>query len=600
MCGISGWQAQNSWVERLVAGANSFTSSMHHRGPDSTGHFFSDDRRVYLGHNRLSIIDLSDAGNQPMYFKDASGEIIITMVLNGEIYNYQDLKKILIAKGYQFSSQSDSEVALKSYLEWGIECVSKLKGMFALSIWDERSQTMHLVRDPMGIKPLYYWQTNDQKAVIFASEIRAFTEFEFFDADINNNSIQQFLEFGYTFNPVETIFSRVKKLQPGHRLEVTNGVATHQIRFFSPDTTNNFLANSNSSEETEELLYEQLKKVTHQHLIADVPLGLLLSGGLDSSLIAAIAAQKEHINTFSMGFADSQVDERPFARLVSDHIGSTHKEILIEPHEILDNIESVAGHYDDIFADWGMISTRILYKKCAHENIKVVLVGEGSDELFGGYSVFKESLRRQNAPMEWRIFQLYRRYAGRRYGGQYRQFRKIIKGYLSDCNNDLFAAIRLFETRNQVPNNYVMKVDKASMSLSLEARTPFLDSRIAELAYQIPKELLINHSDEKLILKSIAKRYKLLPDEILNRRKFGAGIASNWIEDSPSFRQYASEIILAKDSWVDDLNLRGAMHRYLVKGETGYSAPRSISIFRNLAWRLLILNLWSKSLGLAN
>ena len=164
----------------------------------------------------------------------------------------------------------------------------------------------------------------------------------------------------------------------------------------------------------------------------------------------------------------------------------------------------------------------------------------------------------------------------------------------------MFSSIRLFESRNQLPHNYVMRVDKASMSLSLEARIPFLDSRVADIAYQIPREMLINANNEKMILKSMAKRYQLLPNEIINRRKFGAGIASNWMDDSIGFRRFAREKILAKDSWVDELGLRDAMQKYFDQGQSGYKFPYAISIFSNLAWRLLILNLWSKSLGVSS
>lgn len=592
MCGLSGWQIESSLTQKFNPQAETFTRSQNHRGPDSTGAFHSVNGEIYLGHNRLSIIDLSDAANQPMY--SACGHAII---VNGEIYNYRVLKSELQEKGHQFTTDSDSEVALKAYLEWGVGFTDKLKGMYAIVIWDTNTETLHLFRDPLGIKPLYYWSIGEGNGVVFASELKSFLSISDFKAQVSLNGVSQFLEFGYSIDPCQTIFTGVKKLQPGHRLEIRNNQASKQIRFYSPELKpNNFL----SDDELEKTLFTTLSEVVDQHLIADVPVGLLLSGGLDSSLIAALASQKEKIHTFSMAFADSSFDERPFARKVSQYIGSVHEEILIQPEEVLDSIESAVEHFDDLFADWGMISTRLLYKECAKKNIKVVLVGEGSDELFGGYTIFQESLLHKSRPMEWQLFQLYRRYSGRRYGKHYWQFRAIFKDYLKQCNNDLFSAIRLFETRNQIPNNYVMKVDKASMSVSIEARTPFLDSRVADLAYQIPRDKLIAHNDEKLILKSIAQRYNLLPEEIINRPKFGAGIASNWIEDSPSFRQYARDLILAPNSWVDELDLRDAMQRYFDHGQQGYAFPHSISLFSNLAWRLLLLCLWSKSLGVAS
>lgn len=589
MCGISGWSINAQRVSSFYKDANKFTAGMTHRGPDGAGQFSNENHSIYLGHNRLSIIDLSDGGHQPM--GNDQGDV---MVLNGEIYNFQTIRVELESHGYKFTSSSDTEVAVKAFQEWGVEFTNKLKGMYAIAVWSQRKGCLHLFRDPLGIKPLYYWQLPNKQGIVFASELKTFRNLSEFNALIDKNSLNQFLEFGYSFDDERTIFKGISKLQPGHRIEVKQHSPSKQIRFYKPSLSTNLEA---SSADIEEKLFETLSTVVEEHLIADVPVGLLLSGGLDSSLIAAIASQKEQIHTFSMGFTDSKFDERPFARKVSEHVRSIHKEILIQPSEVLDDIESIAGHYDDLFADWGMISTRLLYKKCTEQNIKVVLVGEGSDELFGGYTIFKESLSRQSAPMEWRIFQLYRHYAGRRYGTQYFQFRAIFKRYLKSNNNDFFSAIRLFESRNQVPNNYAMKVDKASMSVSLEARAPFLDSRIADLAYPIPMTKLIKLDDEKLILKSIAKRYNLLPDEIINRRKFGAGIASNWMDDSASFRQYARDIILAPNSWVDELDLRDAMQQYFDQGQPGYKFPRSISIFNNLAWRLLILSLWSKALG---
>ena len=566
--------------------------ALSHRGPDGTGSYVNAQGTVALGHNRLSIIDLSELGNQPMYTE--AGDV---MVLNGEIYNYQALKKELICKGHGFNSQSDSEVLLKSFVEWGIACLDKIKGMYALALWSARDEKLHLVRDPMGIKPLYYWQDPSGKAVVFASELRAFLGLKSFKASINRNSLNQYLEFGYTFHPSETMFSQVNKVPPGHRLEIKNGVVSKIRQFYFPPRLNNQLL---SEGDFEVKLYETLTDVVHQHLIADVSVGLLLSGGLDSSVVASIAAKKEQIHTFSMGFAGSGVDERPHARKVSDFIGSQHQEFLIEPNEILQDLESVMGHYDDIFADWGMISTRILYKKCKEAGMKVVVVGEGADELFGGYDLFRHGLDAASfKPMEWKLFQLYRNYAGRRYGNQYFKFRSRMKQYLKMNQGDLFSAIRLFESRDQLPNNYVMKVDKASMSVSMEARTPFLDSRIADLAYQIPKELLLDQGDEKKILRSMARRFQLLPEEILTRKKFGAGIASNWMEDSDEFRSYAKDIILCEESWVDQLGLRDAMEGYFHRRQTGYQFPRAISIFRNLSWRLLILNLWSRSLNIS-
>jgi asparagine synthase (glutamine-hydrolysing) len=294
-----------------------------------------------------------------------------------------------------------------------------------------------------------------------------------------------------------------------------------------------------------------------------------------------------------MGFAESEIDERPHARVVADHIGSDHREIEIHPHEISEDLEEIAWYFDDLFADWGTVSTRLMYKKCRELGIKVVLVGEGSDELFGGYPIFDAALS-VRGPLKWKLFQLYRRYAGRRYGSHFAKFAAIMKRYLGEANGDLFSAVRLFESRNQLPNNYVMKVDKASMSVSVEARAPFLDRRVGEIAYRTPANELLAEGTNKLLLRSMAERFKLLPPETTRREKFGASIAASWMDESEKFRDYARQVILDRNGWVDELGLRAAMTDYFSGRRSGYSFPRAISIFSNLAWRLLLLNLWSR------
>ena len=349
--------------------------------------------------------------------------------------------------------------------------------------------------------------------------------------------------------------------------------------------------------DVEEELHATLDEVTAQHLIADVPIGLLLSGGLDSSLIAALAARQTKVRTFTMGFAHSDLDERVQARRVAQHIGSDHEEIVIAPREVTDDLESTIACFDDLFADWGTISTRLLYRKCRERGIKVVLVGEGADELFGGYDIFRSSASR--TPTDWWLFQLYRSYCGRRYGRYFGAFRALMRHYLNSVDGDRFDAIRLFETRNQLPNNYVMKVDKASMSVSVEARVPYLDQRVAEIAYRIPKSLLLAEGTEKNVLRRVARRFQLLPEETLARPKFGGSMAASWLDEQPAFRSFAKDIILAKAGWTEALGLRPAMEEYFVNNRAGYAFPRGLSIFRNLAWRLLILELWSNAYRVA-
>jgi len=586
VCGISGWslkqEASVEFVE-LVAMAD----AIEHRGPDDRGYFYDREGGVGLAHNRLSIIDLTAAGQQPM----ASEDGLFVLVYNGELYNFIELKRELEMLGHKFHSRTDSEVVLHSFIEWGSACLQRFNGMFALALWSANDGKLLLARDPLGMKPLYYTALPGDQGFVFASEIKAFLALSNFKARINRVGVQEFLEFGYIFDYHTTSLEGVFKVPPGHVIEVIGGVAQSPSPYFrapSPLEPHN-VARSDREHE----LYETLSEVVAQHLVADVPVGLLLSGGLDSSIVAALAARHTPITTITMAFSESKIDERPYAHTVAHHIGSDHRDITIQPNEISDDLEETAWYFDDLFADWGTVSTRLMYKKCREAGIKVVLVGEGSDELFGGYGIFELAIN-VRGPMTWKLFQLYRRYAGRRYGKHFRRFAAVMRSYIAESNGDLFNAVRLFESRNQLPNNYVMKVDKGSMSVSVEARAPFLDRRVAEFAYRTPAERLIVGGSNKHLLRSMAERYELLPKLITRREKFGASIAASWMDESQKFREYARRVILDRNGWVDELGLRPAMADYFGGKRQGYAFPRSISIFNNLAWRLLLLNLWSR------
>jgi asparagine synthase (glutamine-hydrolysing) len=588
MCAIGGWLV-NPQVCPDQTALDRMMAAMSHRGPDDIGRLVDGTAGLAMGHNRLSIIDLSSGGHQPMTNPN-NGDIL---TFNGEIYNFHELRHELEAKSCRFRSQSDTEVLLHAFAAWGTECVRHIRGMFAFAVWRPAERALFLFRDPMGVKPLYYW-ISPGGGIVFTSELKALLAFPGFRPLLDRRAIGQFLEFGYTFEDDRTILNGVHKLPPGHFLRVRQNDKPKLERYFRPDVESDHDA---STSDVEAELHTTLEEVTAQHLIADVPVGLLLSGGLDSSLIAAFAARKAIVRTFSMGFAQSNLDERAHARRVARHVGSKHEEILITPQEVTDNLESTIACFDDLFADWGTVSTRLLYRKCRERGIKVVLVGEGADELFGGYDIFRSSA--SQTPADWWMFQLYRRYCGRRYGHYFLAFRALMREYLNSANGDRFDAIRLFETRNQLPNNYVMKVDKASMSVSVEARVPYLDQRVAEIAYRIPKKLLLTEGTEKSVLRRVARRFQLLPEETLARPKLGGSMAASWMDGQPAFRSYAEGIILARGGWTEALGLRPAMEAYFVNNRAGYSFPRAIGIFRNLAWRLLILEMWSNAYRVA-
>lgn len=580
MCGISGWafQVGREPEPRALAGMSRLIA---HRGPDDAGEYTDPAAGIAIAHRRLSIIDLSPSSHQPMVDTDRS----VVLAYNGELYNFRELRRELQGRGHVFRSEGDTEVVLRSFIEWGCDCFGRFAGMFALALWDAREATLHLARDAMGMKPLYYLPRPD--GVAFASEVKAFRALPGFDPRLDRSALTQYLEFGYVFESQRTILEGLRKIEPGHRLEIRGGQVAVDHAWFQPPALD---AHDDRGEpERVRELGSVMQEVIGQHLIADVPLGLLLSGGLDSSLIAALAARRGALLTISMGFDASGVDERPQAREVSQFIGSRHLEVLITAAEVKREATEGAWVFDDLFADWGTITTRLLYRRCRENGIKVVLVGEGADELFGGYDIFRVPARLGL----WQQFRLYQKYAGRRYGRLFSPFRDIIHEYLEAGHADAFHAVRLFESRRQMPNQYMMKVDKASMAESVEARAPYLDRRVAELAYRTPGAWLLRNGENKYLLRALAREHKLLPAAASGRAKFGAPLAADWMDTDAGFRNFARERVM-DGAWSGRAGVKAAMGRYFDQGQAGYAFPRSISIFRNLAWRVLLLELWSE------
>ena len=580
MCGIAGWLYATG-SEPAPESLARMAQAIRHRGPDDEGFFRDGSAGLALAHRRLCIIDLSSASHQPMV--DAASGVVLAY--NGELYNFHALRRELQALGHAFNSAGDTEVLLRSYLQWGMDCLPRLAGMFAFALWDPRDATLHLARDAMGMKPLYFAPSTH--GVAFASEVKAFLQLPGFVGRPDTVGLQQFLEFGYVFEEGRTSLQGVQKLAPGQRLALRGGKVVERVTWFTPAAPD--VADRRDEGERVAELTATLGQVVTEHLIADVPVGMLLSGGLDSSVLAALAARQGPLTTICMGFGGSDVDERAHARQVAEHIGSRHIDVLITPQEVMAEVQSGAWVFDDLFADWGTISTRLLYRRCREMGLKVVLVGEGADELFGGYDVF-----RQPPGMGlWQQFRLYQRYAGRRHGKLFGPFREAMADYLAAGQGDAFHAVRLFESRRQLPNQYVMKVDKASMAESVEARAPFLDRRVADLAYRTPKEWLLRGGENKYLLRALGRQNSLLPQSISGRRKFGAPLAASWMDDDPEFRAFARGLILAKGSQTDQLALAPAMREYFCNGKAGYAWPSAVSVFRNLAWRLLLLELWA-------
>lgn len=585
MCGIYGFlNISRAQQELVLLSMGRLTA---HRGPDDAGVFIDNVESVGLGQNRLSIIDLSSAGHQPMLNDESS----VAVAFNGEIYNFQSLRSELEALGHEFRSRTDTEVLVHGYEQWGTEFVDRLHGMFAFAIWDAKKKLTFLARDPMGMKPLYYWSSPDG-GFWFASEIKAFLAIPGFTPKLNHAAISQYLEFNFIHDTQMCSLEGVQKLPAGHTLTVQKGKSIQLRQYFVPPRVAPFDGDQVEIDVRADRLHRVMTEVVGQHLIADVPVGLLLSGGLDSSLIAAFASQHQKLNTLSFAFADSKIDERPYARIVSEHLKTNHQEVVIEPGDVIDDLENSAWYFDDLFGDWGLISTRILYQKCRERGLKVVLVGEGSDELFGGYRSYE--LTHSNAGWMPLSLKLYRWFSGRRWGKQWLEFHRLMQRLRKEAGGDDFSAVRLFETRHQLPNNYNMKVDKASMAASVEARVPFLDVRIAREGYSTPSNLLMRNGTNKYLLRRMAERHHMLPPEIISRAKFGASMAVSWMDESKKFREYAREKILGVGNVTEQFGLTNAMRNYFDHGRAGQSVPSGISIYSIVAWRLLLLNFWSQ------
>jgi asparagine synthase (glutamine-hydrolysing) len=581
MCGIAGWSVkpQCPWAAPHLAAMG---EAIAHRGPDDRGEHWDTTAGLGIAHRRLSILDLGQSSHQPMV--DTLRGVVLAY--NGELYNFRVLRHELTTRGHQFRSTGDTEVVMRSYLEWGTDCFTRFAGMFAIALWDARTLTLHLARDAMGMKPLYY--ADGPQGVVFASELKAFRALPDFTPQADPQALQQYIEFGYVFDTHRTMLQGVRKLPPGHRLEIREGRIEHEHAWFTPPAP----AASDCRTEAERLaeFAPLLDSVVAEHLVADVPVGLLLSGGLDSSLLAALAARKSPLQTLTMAFGGSGIDERANARQVSDFIGSTHSEIVISPDDVKAEITRGAWVFDDLFADWGTVTTRLLYRQCRERGIKVVLVGEGADELFGGYDIF-------NVPPKlglWQQFRLYQRYAGRRHGKLFNAFRHVMGDYLEAGKGDAFHAVRLFESRRQLPNQYVMKVDKASMAESVEARAPYLDRRVADYAYRTPGAWLRRGGENKYLLRALARQRGLLPAAASARPKFGAPLAASWMDDDVGFRSFARDHLLGAGSQTRQLGLGDAMSDYYDRGRSGYRFPAALSVLRNLSWRLLLLELWSQ------
>ncbi len=539
MCGICGiWGLDDKTILKGMM------ESISHRGPDDSGEFI--DRGISLGHLRLSIIDLT-SGHQPVFNEDDS----IAVVFNGEIYNYRELKAELEAMGHKFYTSSDTETIVHAYEEYGNSFVHKLKGMFAIALWDGNRKILILARDRVGIKPLYYAIIDGK--LVFASEIKAILKFPGIQAAINKNVIDEFFSFGYVSRE-NTLFSGIKKLEQGHMLIIEDGDVTAR-KYWELDASEPL---DQSENDIVSSLIDRIKKSVKAHMVSDVPVGAFLSGGIDSSFIVGLMSQltDEPVKTFSVGFDVAGYDELKYAHRVSECFGTEHEGIIVGPEPSL--LEKISWHMEEPATDPALVPT---YKvsELAQKKVKVVLTGDGADEQFAGYNIHKVMYINRlyyhylPSPIGKKIpFNLlpdtFRFLRGIKYSIMYDDPAKTYKNYLTifglkekkelynintreHLPKDISAVLRQANHKNVagkllkidcqrlLPNYFLMKVDKMTMARSIEARVPFLDHALLEFTYKIPTGLQLKNFKEKYLLRKAAAN--LLPKDILKRPKHG-------------------------------------------------------------------------------
>lgn len=521
MCGIAGTVRIGD-----LALVRRMTDLMAYRGPDDSGLY--EDGEVRLGHRRLSIIDLSSAGHQPMETED--GALVVTF--NGEIYNFLELRADLERKGYRFRTSTDTEVILFAYAEYGVDCVEHLEGMFGFALWDRKQKQLLLARDRTGMKPLFYFQDGDGLA--FASELKPLLCLPNLDRRVNRAALRSVVRYASNLEQ-ESLLASVYKLPPGHRLVWRNGTCD-----LSPYWTHPLPSPEPWSEEVlVRELQDRLAEVVRSHLVSDAPLGAALSGGLDSSGIVALMARESpgRIDTYTVGFGGDDPDLAG-ARRVAEHCKTNHHEILVQAQNLSELLPRVVWHLEEPLGQMETVQMYANYQEAARQ-VRVLLVGEGADECFAGYQRYKMLHPRLPLPMAVRkdlYEQVYqhndsptRTLAGRFVSRCVWRDAPLspladptprIAGPLGDVKHSGHAIERAlaFDQRTILPHLYLKRADALGMAHSLELRVPFMDRRMVELAARIPGEMLLRRGVEKYILRRAFA--PLLPDEITWRKKY--------------------------------------------------------------------------------
>ena len=612
MCGIAGYAGRSRDHETSTRELRAMCHAIRHRGPDDEGHYVAPG--VALGMRRLSIIDVS-GGMQPIANEDGT----VQVVFNGEIYNHRQLRARLIAAGHRFATHSDTETIVHMYEERGDAVVDELAGMFGFALWDTRRERLLVARDRLGIKPLYYWE--HAGGVAFASELRALVNLPGFPRELEPAAVAGYLSLGYV--PESTcIFKGVRKLPPGHRFSWTRAEGVRVSRYWTPVRDEVAVEAPEAVEELRRLLAEAVES----HLESEVPLGAFLSGGIDSSTVVAQMTRLvgERVRTFSIGFDDPAYNEAPDAAHVARALGTQHTELIVRPDaDAL--VEDVVLGFDEPFADSSALPT-FLVARLAREQVTVALSGDGGDELFGGYTRYAEVMRRgelpravrplvrgaaralpHGAPGRNRLLDVARSRQGRytptvalpldpaegglgtealtRSTGDFESL--LAPLFAETANRDFLNQMGAVDLQSYLPGDILTKVDRTTMAVSLEARVPLLDHRLAEFAMSLPASLKLRDGTGKWLLREAIRG--LVPDRVLTKPKSGFALPlRGWLRRELRHRVDA---LLRPDAaiyaWVD----AGAARRVASEHLSG-RRDHSVAL-----WRLLALELWLNGLA---
>ncbi|HVN17603.1 MAG TPA: asparagine synthase (glutamine-hydrolyzing) [Dongiaceae bacterium] len=621
MCGIAGIFDSDAAANVAPQTVEQMCSVIRHRGPDDQGvHCHG---QIGLGVRRLSIIGVA-TGHMPIHNEDKS----ISVVFNGEIYNFADLRVLLESRGHHFYTSSDTEVIVHLYEDHGDDLVKQLRGMFAFALWDSKLHRLLLVRDRLGIKPLYYWHQGSQ--ILFGSELKSLLQTPGPKPAIDLKALNDYLSFGYVPDP-ETIFAGVKKLPPGHIL-IADKTGANTRRYWELPWPEH--SNVPHEDECRERIYELLQEAVKLRLVSEVPLGALLSGGLDSSTVVALMSRllNRPVKTFSIGFAEEDFSELSYARSVAQRFQTEHHELIVRP-QATDMAQSLMGHFDEPFGDPSAIPT-YLVSQLARQSITVALSGDGGDELFAGYTRYSEAQRQQffdRVPRALRrrvLLPLSRRLPHSAYGKRYLRrmglpdgmaryfectlipeglkeelvsddfraqagrlssFPELGRAVLNGHGGSLVERIMYLDTVTELPGDILTKVDRMSMAHSLEVRVPLLDHVLVEYVARLPVNYKLRGTTKKYIFKKAFGH--LLPEQILNRPKMGFALPlQHWF--SNDLKDFLRDVLF------DSRAMQRGYFRPAFVDKLVEEHARGRRDHSYLLWSLMALELWHRNTGL--